>query len=137
MLSFALIPMWRPILFGCLAIAASAFAQEGHPLSGTWTGDWGVDPGSRTHITLVMNWDGEHVTGVLNPGPDSTSLERIVVNYTNWTVRIDADAKDASGKPVRIEAQGKLEDLGSPRRRLVGTWRQGELTGEFQVSREP
>jgi len=128
--------MWRRLLFSALAFAAAAFAQEGHPLSGTWTGDWGQGATSRNHITLVMNWDGDKVTGVINPGPDSIALGNVSVDYTRWIVRIDADTKDAGGKPLRIEVEGRLEELGSPRRRLVGTWHQGAMTGDFKVARE-
>src|SRR5262245_52283021 len=99
--------MWRRVLFLCLAVVAStAFAQEGHPLSGTWTGDW-APPNStqRTHITLVMNWDGDKVTGVLNPGPDSSPIN-VLVDYGKWTVRFDAEGKDATGKAIKIEAEG-------------------------------
>jgi hypothetical protein len=127
--------MWKRAAFVCLVVAASAFAQEGHPLSGTWGGDWGPSRGPRNHLTLVMSWDGNKVTGVVNPGPDSAPLN-VFVDYTNWTVRIDAEVKDDAGKPVRVEAEGKLEEMGSPRRRLVGTWRQGAVTGDFKVTRE-
>ena len=127
--------MWKRLAFVCLAVAASAFAQEGHPLSGTWTGDWGPARAPRNHITLVMNWDGTNVVGVVNPGPNSAPI-KVFVDYSNWTVRIDAEVKDDAGKPVRMEADGKLEQMGSPRRRLVGTWRQGGLTGDFRVTRE-
>lgn len=129
--------MWRRLLFVALAVGTTAFAQEGHPLSGTWTGDWGQSAAQRNHITLVMNWDGDEVTGVLNPGPDSVQLQGVFVDYTRWIVRIDADSKDAAGKPVRIEVDGRLEELGSPRRRLTGTWHQGAVTGDFKVTREP
>lgn len=128
--------MWKRVLFVSLVVAMSAFAQEGHPLTGTWTGDWGVGTGSRNHITLVMTWDGDKVTGVINPGLDSAPLVGVSVDYNNWLVRFDAEGKDAAGKPVRIEADGKLEELGSPRRKLVGTWRQGGQTGEFKVTRQ-
>jgi hypothetical protein len=127
--------MWKRVLFVCLVVAMSAFAQEGHPLSGTWTGNWGQGTGPRNHITLVMNWDGDKVTGVMNPGPDSAPLN-VRIDYANWTVHIDAESKDAAGKAVRIEAEGKIEDLGSPRRRLVGSWRQDGVTGDFKVTRE-
>ena len=129
--------MRRLALFLCVAIAASAFAQEGHPLTGTWTGDWGAGPAQRNHITLVIGWDGnDKISGVINPGPDSTPMQSIAVDYTKWTVRIEAEAKDAAGRPVRIEAEGRFEDLGSPHRKLIGKWTQGAVTGEFKVTRE-
>jgi hypothetical protein len=83
-----------------------------------------------------MSFDGDKITGVINPGPDSASLQSVFVDYTNWTVRIEAEARDASGKAVRIAAEGKLEELGSPHRRLTGTWSQGDLKGDFKVTRD-
>jgi hypothetical protein len=128
--------MWRRVLFVCLAVAVSAFAQEGHPLTGTWTGDWGSSPAQRNHITLVMSWDGDKISGVINPGPDSATMQSVGLDLTNWVVRIDADAKDTTGKTIHIEAEGKIEDLGSPHRKLVGKWTQGTVTGDFKVTRE-
>ena len=37
-------------LLGCLAFVLPVFAQEGHPLKGTWLGDWG--PNRMTAIKL-------------------------------------------------------------------------------------
>ena len=126
----------RGCLWACLALAASGFAQEGYPLTGTWSGDWGATATQRTHLTLVMSWDGKNVTGILNPGPHSTPLASVFVDVSNWTVRIEADAKDASGKPVHIAAQGRLDDLGSYHRTLTGTWSEGPAKGDFKVTRE-
>jgi hypothetical protein len=83
-----------------------------------------------------MSWDGDKVTGVINPGPDSIPVGNVVVDYSRWTVRIDTETKDSGGKAQRIEVEGRLEELGSPRRRLVGTWRQGDIAGDFKVTRE-
>ena len=127
--------MWKRAVFVCLGAASSAFAQEGHPLTGTFSGDWGSAAGPRNHVTLVMKWDGQNVTGIVNPGPNSAPLN-VSVDYATWVVRIQAETKDATGRPVRIEAEGKLEEMGSARRRLVGTWRQGETSGNFRVIRE-
>ena len=121
---------------GVLAIGAFSFAQEGHPLTGTWTGDWGPSAAQRVHLTLVMSWDGKNVTGTINPGPDSTTLGSVVLDVTNWTVRIEADAKDASGKVAHISAEGKIEDLASAHRKLVGTWTQGSTKGDFRLVRD-
>jgi hypothetical protein len=123
-------------LIACLYIAAPGSAQEGHPLTGTWAGDWGSSATQRNHLTFVMNWDGQKVTGVINPGPDSIAIASVYVDYSNWTVRIEADAKDASGKPVRIAAEGRLEDIGSYHRKITGTWLQGTAKGDFKITRD-
>ena len=119
------------LLLGALA----GNAQEGHPLTGTWAGDWGPTATQRTHLTVVMSWDGKTVAGLINPGPDAVPLTSVSVDWTAWTVRIEADAKDG-GKPSRIAAEGRLEDIGSYHRRLVGTWTQGGTKGDFRLTRD-
>lgn len=119
-----------------VALAAAATAQEGHPLSGTWSGEWTRGPEARSRITLVMNWDGKAITGTINPGPDAADLSRVTVDYDKWTVRIEAERKDASGKPVRIVAEGTLDDLGSWHRTLTGAWTEGGGKGTFKLMRD-
>ena len=123
-------------LLALVCMLTRLFAQEGHPLTGTWAGDWGTTATQRSHLTFVMNWDGQKVTGVINPGPDAIPLSSVYVDYSNWTVRIEADAKDSSGKPVRIAAEGRLEDLGSAHRKITGTWQQGTTKGDFRITRD-
>ena len=99
----------------CLLLSAPALAQEGHPLSGTWSGER-TSGSNKTRVTLVMEWNGTDVTGTINPGPDALPLDRVTVDYETWTVRIQA-------KGVVID--GKLNDLGSWHRTLTGTWTAG------------
>lgn len=111
-------------------------AQEGHPLSGTWSGDWGATPKERTHVTMVLEWDGKAITGMLNPGPDQAPLTGVTLDPATWTVHIEADAKDASGKPAHVSADAKLEDIASYHRTLTGTWTQGGAKGDFKLTRD-
>ena len=111
----------------CALLIASLHAQEGHPLTGTWAGDWGPSGAQRTHITMVMNWDGKAVTGLINPGPDAIPLTAVSVDWGTWTVRIEAKG---------ITAEGRLEDIGSYHRRIVGTWTQGGTKGDFKLTRD-
>lgn len=120
----------------CLAAVAPGFAQEGHPLTGTWSGDWGATAAQRTHLTVVMSWDGKQVSGTINPGPDAIPIASVGLDVTNWTVRIEADAKGASGTPTRVMAEGRLEDISSYHRTLKGTWQQGGVTGSFTLTRD-
>ena len=114
---------------------ALGIAQQGHPLTGTWAGDWGPTSTQRTQITLVMNWDGKNVTGLINPGPESLPIASVFVDPTTWTVRIEADAKDKAGKAAHISAEGRLDDLGSYHRTLQGSWTQGATKGDFKLTR--
>ena len=110
-------------------------AQEGHPLTGTWSGDWGPGANQRTHITMVMTWDGKTIGGTINPGPDAVPVDAIALDVTKWTVRFDADAKSASG-PVRISVEGQLNDIASAHRTITGIWRQGTAKGDFKLTRD-
>src|SRR6185503_7795923 len=49
------------------ALALPAAAQYGHPLKGSWSGDWGPTKDNRTRVLLDINWDGKALTGVINP----------------------------------------------------------------------
>ena len=111
---------------------ATVLAQQGHPLTGTWSGDWGGSPTVRHQITVVMNWDGKNVSGTINPGPDAIPIASVYVDVTDWTVRIEAETKDHQ----HIAAEGRIEDLGSYHRTLRGAWRQGSVNGDFRLTRD-
>lgn len=133
----------RVFLAACVLLALAgggpaaerALAQEGHPLTGTWVGEW-TSPAGRTRVTLVMTWDGTEVSGIMNPGPDAAPLTRVSADWTNWTVRIEATAKDTSGNPAAVVAEGTLEDIGSSHRKISGTWTQAGTKGDFTLTRE-
>jgi len=113
-----------------LAMIPSGSAQQGHPLTGTWSGDWGASSTKRNQIIFVMNWDGKNVTGLINPGPDAIPIASVFVDPATWTVRIEANGKE------HISAEGKLEDLGSYHRTIKGSWTQGTTKGDFRITRD-
>ena len=119
----------------CLTLVAPAPAQEGHPLSGTWHGNWGPNPTDRTDITRVMNWDGT-LSGLLNPGLKSAKLQKASLDASNWGVHFEADLKDKSGATVHVVSDGKIEDVTYVHRAIVGTWTQGSAKGDFKVVRD-
>jgi len=126
----------RVCVIACAALSIGLAAQEGHPLAGTWSGDWAATADKRTRITLVMTWDGKSIAGTINPGPEAMTLARVTIDYAKWTVRIEADGKDSSGKPVRVLAGGKIDALGSWHRTLSGTWTQAGAKGTFKLTRD-
>ena len=83
-----------------------------------------------------MSWDGKNVSGIINPGPDAIPMKIVTLDSTKWTVHIEADAKDSSGGPVHYLIDGKLDDILSSRRTLAGTWKHGNSTGSFKVTRD-
>jgi len=124
------------LLLSVSMLTGLTFAQEGHPLVGTWSGDWGPTPTHRNQVTIVMNWDGKNVTGIINPGPDVIPMKVVTLDSTKWTVHIEADAKDQSGNPVRFIVDGKLDNILSYKRTLTGTWSHGNVKGDFKVTRD-
>ena len=123
-------------LLALLAVAVSAVAQEGHPLKGTWLGDWGPNKNDRNQITLVMDWDGKQITGQINPGPGAVPLKNATLDPKGWVVHFEADAKNAAGQPVHYVVDGKIENLGLYNRSIVGTWAHDNVKGDFRLQRQ-
>jgi hypothetical protein len=118
-----------------LALALPAAAQFGHPLKGTWSGDWGTNADRRTRILLELHWDGKAITGTINPGPTAVPIQKASLDVDTWAVHLEADGKDASGKSVRYVVDGKLENIGAYQRVLSGTWTESGTKGNFKLVR--
>ena len=114
---------------------AATAAQYGHPLTGTWSGDWGPTRETRNRLLLELTWDGKAVTGTINPGPNAVPLQKASLDPSNWAVRFEAEAKDRSGRMIRYLVEGTLQNLGSYKRVLAGTWTQGGVKGDFRLVR--
>jgi hypothetical protein len=113
-----------------------AHAQQGHPLSGTWQGEWGTSASDQHFLTLIMEWDGQRITGIANPGPDSTPIDQVTLSSDDWSVDIDMDMKDSASRSVRFKGEGTLSDLGSQTRSLQGKWSSGSEQGTFTLTRQ-
>ena len=118
-----------------LFVAATASAQFGHPLKGTWSGDWGTGQANRTHVVLDLNWDGKAVTGSINPGVDGVPLKVATLDPATWTVHLEGDGKDKSGASVHYVIDGKMQNIGAYNRFITGTWTQGATKGDFKLTR--
>jgi hypothetical protein len=117
-----------------LAVAAPGSAQFGHPLKGTWSGDWSPSAGKQTHVLVEMNWDGKTITGKVNPGPNGVAITKATLD-PDWNVHLEADGKDAAGKTVHYAVDGKLENIGSFNRVVAGTWTDGAAKGPIKLVR--
>jgi hypothetical protein len=129
----------RKILALLCAVAFSAvlaIAQEGHPLTGTWHGEWSPTPGQHARIVMFMKWDSKNITGTINPGPKGGPITAATLDADKWTVHLEGDTKDASGKLVHISADGKLDNIGSYNRTITGSWTQGGAKGDFKITRD-
>jgi hypothetical protein len=123
-------------LLAIMTTAAPAVAQEGHPLSGSWHGEWHPAAGKSTPLMLYMKWDSKNIVGTINPGPNAVPMKVATLDPSKWAVHFEADGKDASGSPVHITIDGKIDNLGSYNRTISGTWTQGTAKGDFKVTRD-
>ena len=123
-------------LLACLTLVVTAFAQEGHPLKGTWLGDWGPSKTDRNQVTVYMDWDGKQITGMVNPGPGAVPLKNATLEPKGWVVHFEADVKNAAGQTITYVVDGKIENLGLSNRSIVGTWSHGNVKGDFRIQRQ-
>ena len=118
-----------------LVLAVSVSAQYGHPLKGSWSGDWGESDADRHRLLLQFDWDGETITGTINPGPNAVAMARVSLDPSTWTIHVEAEAQEPSGAVVGYVIDGELRNLGSYNRVISGTWTQGGVTGDFTIIR--
>jgi len=121
------------VFLACLGVAATALAQYGHPLKGSWSGDWGPDAKTRTRVLVDLNWDGKAITGVIHPAGGAAvtlskaTAEPVVPTYDAWTVHLEG--------PGGLIIDGKVVNIGSYYRTMSGTWTQGGVKGNFNLTR--
>jgi len=118
----------------CLALGAQA--QEGHPIKGSWIGVWESNTTHGDDIIVILDWDGQRITGIINPGTDNIDIDRATLDPEGWVVNIEADAEDGEGRALRYRIEGRIQDLELPNRSIVGTWRNESGTGAFEIRRQ-
>src|SRR5882672_11698499 len=101
------------VCVACLVAASNVLGQFGHPLKGSWSGDWGPNKAQRTRVLLQMQWDGKAITGAINPGPNALTLTKATLDPVTWLVHLEAGRKDSDGKPSQAVIDGKLENIGA------------------------
>jgi len=120
------------LLTAVLMGAAPAVAQFGHPLKGTWIGEWGPN---KEHVVVELKWDGNAITGTINPGANGTPIKVATFDAPKWLVHLEADGKDRAGNPVHYVIDGKVNNIGAYARFITGTWTQGSAKGDFKITR--
>jgi hypothetical protein len=113
------------------------WAQFGHPLKGQWSGQWGPADNPK-RLLLDLHWDGKEITGFVNPGDENASVKSVTFDYSDpsaWKVRLTAEGKDKSGKPVTISVDGTLENIGAYSKLFHGTWTEAGQKGDFVLTR--
>jgi hypothetical protein len=126
---------WGVALIASLLAAPWAFAQEGHPLKGSWLGSWESNETHGENVLLILDWDGESITGMINPGTDNISVSRASLNPEGWVLTLEAEGQ-SDGERVHYVIEGRIENLELPNRSIVGTWKNQRGGGAFDVSRQ-
>jgi hypothetical protein len=129
-------------LIAAATLATTALAQEGHPLTGTWYGDYDAGKQKRD-LTLILKWDGKVTTGTMNPGAGATPITSVVFDITPGKPAPEGQSSTEGIPPifkVRFEAggllfEGTLQNPVAGNRRITGTWSRGTERGTFQLRR--
>jgi hypothetical protein len=116
--------------------AAPVAAQEGHPLKGSWLGTWEGNEALGNDLILILDWDGQSISGMINPGTDNIPITKASLEPKGWVVTLEADAKDKSGASLHYVIEGRIENVELPNRSIVGTWRSQRGRGAFEASRQ-
>jgi hypothetical protein len=119
-----------------LGFIGAGGAQEGHPLKGSWLGEWAGNSVHGDNILLILDWDGKAITGMINPGTDNIPLGKASLEPDGWIVKLEAEGKDKDGSAVRYVIEGTLENLELPNRSIIGTWSSNKGRGAFTASRQ-
>jgi hypothetical protein len=122
----------RSLLGIFLLLATVAVAQEGFPLDGTWRGERQAAGQTPATVVMIMQWDGQKVTGVINPGPKAIQISDAKLIPDGW--RVTVAATTASGENVAFE--GTIAELGAYNRSISGTWTEGGRKYSVRMVRE-
>jgi hypothetical protein len=127
------------------AFAVSPFAQEGHPMTGTWYGDLGTGP-TRKDVTLIMKWDGTKVSGLMNPGPGATALTSVTLDIIPGKAGTASLNNPDGTQPVPpvfnvkivigdLQLEGRMQNPVGGNRSITGTYTRGTEKGPFTIKR--
>ncbi|MBT3711002.1 MAG: hypothetical protein HOG19_16290 [Gammaproteobacteria bacterium] len=121
------------LLFLLMAAIPVVQAQEGHPLVGTWQGSWGEN---NNFLTIIMNWDGQRISGIVNPGPGSTEIETGSLDSSSWRVELGMPLNDDTGNSADFTLEGEITNVTSRTRSINGSWRYRGDSGSFILTRQ-
>ena len=128
--------LWLCGVLVILSMAMSVVAQEGHPLTGTWYGDFGMTAAKRNDLTVILNWDGKAASGIINPGPDTLKIKVATLDSSKWTVHFEVDAKNKTGAMDHFVFDGTMKNVVAGNRTITGTWTCGTTKGDFKIQRD-
>lgn len=111
-------------------------AQEGHPMTGSWVGEWSLAPTEQHRVVIIIDWTGSELVGTINPGPDAIPIRTVTADPSDWSLHFEAETTDAEGRPVSYVVEGTIDDLLAYNRTIAGTWRVNNTEGVFSITRQ-
>lgn len=100
-------------------------------MKGTWRGEI-VMPGGNESVVIIMDYDGDNVTGMINPGRRSYRFTSSELDAPNWTLHAQATTREGND----ISFWATLHEIGARNRYLEGMWSQAGGTYPFTITRE-
>jgi len=131
------------VVAAALTLGVSILAQEGHPMTGTWYGEYGAGA-AKKDVTFVMKWDGSKVSGLANPGPGATPITSVTLDIIpgkagnrglNNPEGIEAVPPIFNVKIVvgDLTLEGRMQNPVGGNRTITGTYTRGTEKGPFQI----
>jgi hypothetical protein len=124
------------LLTAMFALAGSAaLGQHGHPLQGSWSGNWTSGSQQGRLLVLLDFGTDQAISGIIIEGSVRTPIREATLDLGTWTVTLKGDQKTPDGGTTPIEIEGSIENLGSiSERAIVGTWHKGTQAGDLRLS---
>ena len=122
------------LLVPWLLLGLPAFAQHGHPLVGSWSGEWVLGAERQQRILLVLEYENDALSGSVYFGTRRVPLSSATLDPGAWTVRLEAAEQRADGAAVEYRIEGRVENLGSTTERAIsGSLTRNGERGSFRV----
>ena len=122
------------LVFSTLWGAAALNAQEGHPVKGSWIGVWDSEAHGRS-LLMIMDWNGESITGIINPGTDNIEITEASLDPEDWVLSIKTDHRE-EGERYSYRLEGSIRNIEQANRAITGTWSNGSDSGTFELARQ-
>lgn len=115
--------------------ALSALAQHGHPLQGSWSGDWQGSGGQTARLLILIDFNADQViSGNIIEGGVRVPITTGVLDPEGWKVQLGGSGADRAGNQLALSIEGSIENIGSPTQRaIVGTMNRNGVTGSFRA----
>jgi hypothetical protein len=114
-----------------VGISVSVLSAADDPLTGTWVGDWGPNSMDRNQVTVELKWDGNKLTGTVNPGPNAVELKNATFDSKTSAVHFEADATSRRGTAIHYVIDGKVE-----KGTMSGSWSHDNRKGDFKITKK-